>query len=228
MSLAHIVEERITFRNDGLTLSGVLAYPASKEPLRAALLCSPHPHFAGDMDNNVIKALARRLAEDSVTLRFDYRGVGESEIRLPPGVSVFDYWSDVEENKDYADALSDVQAAVEELTRAAGAKKPLHVVGYSFGAITGLMYGAPRAAVRRMAGISPPLNKISLAFLADCAKPCLLLGGKNDFACSTENMADVKKIAGRRAEIALLDADHFFRDEEEILCIRVTEFIRNA
>ena len=227
MERMEIVEERVAFDGNGLTLSGVMAYPATGAPRRAALLCPPHPHFAGDMENNVVLALARHMATDSVVLRFDYRGVGESQIKLPPGVSVFDYWDDVEEKKDYAGALSDVWAAGEELSRAARGL-PLVVVGYSFGAVTGLMFGRDCAAVRAMAGISPPLKKVSFDFLADCPKPCLLLSGKNDFVCSAEEMAWAKKLAGRRLTTALLGGDHFFRQEENILCARVDRFVRKA
>ena len=93
MSRMEIIEERITFTGKNLTLAGVISYPAADDPVRSVLLCSPHPHFAGDMDNNIIQAIAGDLARDSVTLRFDYRGVGNSKIELPPGLSVFDYWS---------------------------------------------------------------------------------------------------------------------------------------
>ena len=66
-----IVEERITFANeDGLELVGVLAYPERAKPNHTVLLCSPHPHFAGNMDNNVICAMARGLARFPESLAF--------------------------------------------------------------------------------------------------------------------------------------------------------------
>ena len=88
-----IVEERVTFASGSLRLAGVLAYPQEAAPERAVLVCSPHPHFAGDMNNNVVSAVARHLAGQAVVLRFDYRGVGESEIVLGPEESAFDYWT---------------------------------------------------------------------------------------------------------------------------------------
>ena len=44
------------------------------------------------MHNNVVEALAEHFAADSVVLRFDYRGVGQSKIDLkcqivPCGIS---------------------------------------------------------------------------------------------------------------------------------------------
>jgi hypothetical protein len=189
------------------------------------LICAPHPNFAGTMENNVVRALAQALARSAVTLRFDYRGVGESEIILPRGVSAFDYWEEVEEKKDYAGALADVAVAGEELRQAAGGL-PMAVVGYSFGAIVGLRYACGQQQVRAMVGISPPLRKIGLEFLAGCHKPCLLLGGSGDFVCSPD---DLRALRGERVEVEVLEArDHFFRGEEELPCERVVKFLDRA
>ncbi|RMD59217.1 MAG: hypothetical protein D6828_01810, partial [Nitrospirae bacterium] len=46
----------ITFR-DGESLEGVLSYPEYIGDKRGVILCPPHPHFAGNMDNNIIKSL---------------------------------------------------------------------------------------------------------------------------------------------------------------------------
>jgi len=139
--MCQIVEERMTFSSGPLQLSGVLSYPEQDAPRHAVLLCSPHPHFAGDMDNNVVRAVAKRLARHSVVLRFDYRGVGESEIELDPGVSVFDYWTEIEDARDYADAVEDVESAAQALASATESLDvDFCVVGYSFGAATGMLF----------------------------------------------------------------------------------------
>src|ERR1035437_2486400 len=112
-----IFQEKVFFA-DG-ALSGILGYPMDGTPQRCVLLCSPHPNFAGDMSNNVIEAMAEHFAADSVTLRFNYRGVGQSRIDLPGGISVLDYWDRVEREKDFADALDDAAAAAQMLLRSA-------------------------------------------------------------------------------------------------------------
>jgi len=125
-----IVEERVTFPSGPLRLAGVLAYPQEVTPERAVLVCSPHPHFAGDMNNNVVAAVTRHLAAHAVVLRFDYRGVGESQIALGPEESAFDYWTDVEETKDYAGAVHDVRSAAQVLLDATRSwETELSVVG---------------------------------------------------------------------------------------------------
>ena len=48
----------VQFDSDRLTLEGMLSAPASTPPTRGVLLCHPHPQYGGDMDNNVVRAVA--------------------------------------------------------------------------------------------------------------------------------------------------------------------------
>lgn len=228
MAHGNIIEERITFTSGDLTLTGVMAYPACTDPQFAMLICSPHPHFAGDMDNNVIRHLARDLAANAVTLRFDYRGVGESEIALPADVSVFDYWDSVDQQKDYADALADVASAAAVLAENTGGM-PMAVAGYSFGAAVGLRYARADDNVYTMVGISPPWTRIEFDFLADCSKPSLLISGKDDFLYCARAIANVQAMAGPNLTIDLQEsADHFFRGREHDVSRRVGVFLQDV
>lgn len=225
-----IVEEHITFSSGPLRLRGVLAYPEQTVPGRAVLVCSPHPHFAGDMNNNVICAIARRLAVHAAVLRFDYRGVGESEIALNSGLSVFDYWTEVEEKKDYRDAIEDVESAARALQRAAESfDVELSIVGYSFGAATGMMFAHKAGNVHKMVAIAPPLGKISFEFLSCCSKPSLHLVGKKDFLYSEERVEVFRRMLGPAARVMVFEnADHFFRGDEDALAQKVDEFLQES
>jgi len=225
-----IVEEQIVFANgDGLRLVGVLAYPEQAKPNHAVLLCSPHPHFAGNMDNNVICAMARGLAEHAVTLRFDYRGIGDSQISLPDGLSIFDYWDDVEQTKDYTHAVQDVAAAVRALMSATKELDiPFSIIGYSFGAATGLFYGSQQQNVRSMVAIAPPLGKVSFEYLSDSVKPNLFLIGTNDFLFSSEKTEELRRTLASNGIVEILDnVDHFFRGDEDRIVRTVDEYICN-
>ena len=60
-------------------LEAELAYPAVDRAKRAIVIVGPHPLLGGDMQNNLVAALAERLAATgSMTLRFNYEGVGAS------------------------------------------------------------------------------------------------------------------------------------------------------
>jgi len=224
-----IVEERISFTSGPLRLTGVLAYTDSASPQRAVLVCSPHPYFAGNMDNNVVCAIARKSAEHGVTLRFDYRGVEDSQISLPDGLSVFDYWSEIEETKNYADAVRDVSAAAGALAAAVGGLDiPFSIVGYSFGAATGLLYAHANEDICNMVAIAPPLGKVSFDFLSDCSKPGLFLIGTGDFLYSQEKTEQLRQTLSSAATIEVMDnVDHFFRGDEDIVTQKVVGFIRN-
>lgn len=222
---ADFLEERITFSRDDLTLGGILAYPAASAPERLVLICAPHPNFAGDMENNIVIALARALAIRAVTLRFDYHGVGASPMQLPPGVSIFDYWQEIEESGDYSPAVADVAAAARFLA-AQDTELEMDVIGYSFGAAAGLRYGLGDPRVRRLVGIAPPLARVDFSFLAGCTKPCLLLCGGRDFVCGVPDLLALAEKAGpcARAEI-VSEEDHFFRGYETEIADLVAGFL---
>ena len=228
--LQAIAEEYITFSSGALRLQGVLAYPEETAPERAILMCSPHPHFAGDMNNNVICAIARRLAVHAAVLRFDYRGVGDSEIDLDSDLSVFDYWTEVEEKKDYRDAIEDVESAATVLKHAAESfDVELSIVGYSFGAATSMMFAHKAGNVHKMVTIAPPLGKVSFEFLSCCSKPSLHLVGKKDFLYSEERVEAFRRVLGPAARVVVMEsADHFFRGDEDLLAQKVDEFLRES
>ncbi len=221
------LEEHVTFLSGAVRLKGALSYPQQARPEHAVLLCSPHPHFAGDMNNNVIRAVAQRLAARCAVLRFDYRGVGESEIALGPDESAFDYWNAVEQTKDYRDAVEDVAAAARALLSATESfDLGLSVVGCSFGAATGMLFGCCDNHVQKMAAIAPPLGRVSFAFLSDCHKPSLHVIGKNDFLYSDEKMAAFRQSVGQAARVVVLDkADHFFRGDEDSVARQIEEYL---
>lgn len=223
----NISEEHVRIRGaNGGEITGVLAYPEEGSPSAGILLCSPHPNFAGNMENNVIVALARSLARNAIVLRFDYRGVGASSIELENAESVYDFWNRVEETQEYAAPLEDTDKSLAYLADSAG-DLPLHVVGYSFGCITGLLQLHSNHRVSSGVGIAPPLSQYGFGFLRNVEKPCLLLSGTGDFVFSPDAWAAIKASAQPGTHFETIEGhDHFFRGEEALLCGRVAEFIR--
>jgi alpha/beta superfamily hydrolase len=225
MQASQVIEESLRLGEFG-RLSGVLHYPPEASPTCAVLLCSPHPNFAGDMDNNVIRSLARRLSEEFIVLRFDYRGVGASEIALPQGESVFDFWDQVEQTRDYAGALEDTRDAADALHRLSDAL-PMVAVGYSFGSVTGLTAAMSDTRFIAAVGIAPPYLRIAFDFLARCPKPCLMLSGDADFVYDANTAATLAAIGGGNLRLEqLAGMDHFFRGQESLLAERVVSFAR--
>ena len=222
-----ITEEEFYFSSGSMRLAGILGYPDTGQPQSIILLCGPHPNFAGNMDNNVIRGLFDDLAKHSLVLRFDYRGIGGSEIQLRDGVSKYDYWNEVEERKRYEEIVGDVRSALNAL-QLLSPKVPVHIVGYSFGAITGLLAGIELECVHTLIGISPPLLRYSFDFLQTCRKPCLLLSGRNDFVFTDDPSHGSFHWPPCVKQMILDGEDHFFRGREFIVVDQVLKFLNSG
>ncbi len=223
MDVAGIIEENVNFRAGEKHLEGVLAYPENSIPEQAILLLSPHPHMGGRMDNNLIKHLARRFAEEGcATLRFNYGGVGNSTLPSVEGEALFEYWAKLEEEKNYEAVLPDVIAARNYLAEALPVGVALGYLGYSFGCClaTLLAQDCPPA---QLAAISPPTKRAPLEGAECLTMPSIFVVGDDDFAFDMDAFeAAFSRVSGDKRFVQLDGCDHFFRKEEE----RVYEAIR--
>ena len=226
MVTTDVIQEKVRFGADG-ALAGVLAYGATTRPTYAALICSPHPNFGGDLENNVVAALAARSSGVAITLRFNYRGVGDSRIHLADGLSVFDYWENIEETLDYTHPLADTQAALNFLAGIAE-RLPIVAIGYSFGAIMATRVGSMDARISTQVGISPPFKRVAFEYLRRCVKPTLMISGEHDFV---GNVLVARALADQGGPLLIVEspvAHHFFIGQERELADRVARFIQDA
>jgi uncharacterized protein len=210
------MEERILIQPGAL--EGILSYPEENEPACAVLILTPHPHMGGNMENNVVRHLARRAAEEgAITLRFNYRGVGNSPLHLPQGISAYDYFADMETRRAYGPLLKDALAAQAWFAEANQGIATAVVIGYSLGAVLAGMLPHD-SGYRRLIAISPPNRRVSMDCFKSNPHNKVFLGGGNDFAFNLpefeNNMAD---FAGENTFLPLPEGDHFFRGEEEPL-----------
>ncbi len=212
-----MTEEQVHFEAEGDLCEGVLAHPEAEDPLAAAVFLAPHPLMGGNMDNNVVRHLARRCAEEGLlTLRFNYRGVDGSTLSLPPGTSRHDYFSGLEERREYERLLPETFAAIAHLRQAAPGLEPL-LVGYSLGALlAGWM--TPETGLLRVVCISPPNTRVSLDAFRNLTIPKVVLGGDRDpFFYPAGFQKDFADWPEPKAFLPFPNADHFFRGEEERL-----------
>jgi uncharacterized protein len=71
--------ERLTLQGGAGAVQALRDLPASASK-GLAVVCHPHPLFGGTMDNKVVQTLARAFVQSGWTvLRFNFRGVGQSE-----------------------------------------------------------------------------------------------------------------------------------------------------
>ena len=228
------MEECVSFPSGPLILEGVLAYPAHGEPSARVLLLAPHPHMGGNMDNNLVRYIACRASEDgAATMRFNYRGVGRSQIRLAPDIPLFDHWSAMERDKRYDEILPDAINALQALIGFVPGAASIFVIGYSLGAIlAGMLAGHLRQnqrlseAVSRVAGISPPTKRVSLAGFAGVSVPKLFVAGDRDFAFDKARFQrEAAGLPGETSFVELAGSDHFFRQEEDRVYAVIAPFL---
>lgn len=105
---------------DAPLLEGELWLPESTPPVAGVVVAHPHPQRGGSMDNNVVVAVCEGLTRAGIAaLRFNFRGVGQSEGTSSAGS---------EEPGDLLGALAFLAAQAEIDAQQIG------LAGYSFGA----------------------------------------------------------------------------------------------
>ena len=135
--------------------------PGRKAPV--AVVCHPHPLHGGTLTNKVAHMVAKAFTEMGVaTLRFNFRGVGESSGTYDQGVGEVD----------------DLRAAVDWL-RARHPQAPLWLAGFSFGAFVALR-GQALAQAARLLLVAPPVAMFDFPAQSEVRIPWLLIQGSED------------------------------------------------
>ena len=166
-------------------------------PGGAALVLHPHPLGGGTMHNKVVFRAAAALNEAGlVTLRINFRGVGQS----------------TGEHDEGRGELDDARAGLKYLSEQYPAL-PLTVCGFSFGARVGLEVGINESRARYLVGIGVPINKYDFGFLTECRKPLLLVHGERDEYGDVEAVRALVARLEKPTDVELVvvaNADHFF------------------
>ena len=181
-------------------LEAVVNEGAADAPF-AALVCHPHPMGGGNLHNKVVYHAMKALNAPEwglcwPVLRFNFRGTG-----LSHGVHDGD-----------AEA-GDVLAALNWLENEY--RRPLVVVGFSFGAAMALNACCGHKQVSAFAALGLPTHAegrdYSYPCLATCTLPKLFLSGDHDQYAPAERLARVAASAAEPKRLLLLaGADHFF------------------
>jgi alpha/beta superfamily hydrolase len=187
---------------DGLKLEGLIYHFDATAKRPAVVVCHPHPLYGGSMRGGLIPGLARTLADRGfVVLRFNFRGVGESEGRFDAGYG----------------EKQDVAAAVDALfERDDVAGDHVYLAGWSFGARVGLEYGATDERLAGFAVVGLPTDGLEESFMAADTRPKLVIVGQHDrFASAAKLRRWAENMAGPARIVVLADTDHFLTNREQ-------------
>jgi alpha/beta superfamily hydrolase len=194
-----------------IQLEGILHYPGG-DNLPAAVICHPHSLYGGSMAVSLVVSIAQTLAERGIiALRFNFRGVGQSEGGFGEGVA----------------ELNDVAGAVELLLRAEAVDQgKLYLIGYSFGAWVGLHHAEHDPRICAVVAIGLPLWQLEETFLSSYARPKLFIAGENDSICPPDLLRRFMESLPPPKEVRILsEADHFLIGREKEVAEAVADFI---
>ena len=205
-------QKAVMFQANGLNFEGVVAEPdEAAGPVPGVLICHPGPRNGGNMDNNVVVAVSFALVEQGfATMRFNFRGVGNSQGEHSQG------------NLEHQEAL----AALEFIKGWPGVDPDrLGLAGYSFG--NGVILGNAdlQRQPRAFAFVSPSLQVLQGTCLKSDARPKFIItGGLDRLAPSPEFQPTLESFAHRPDCQVVAGVDHYWVDREHEAAQPVCQF----
>jgi alpha/beta superfamily hydrolase len=179
----------------GIALEGALALPPGAEA--GVVICHPHPRYGGDMDSPVVlTAIDACMSQGLATLRFNFRGVGDSG----------GGWDEGRGERD------DVRAALAHLRGLLRGPARVGLAGYSFGAAMSAAVAAGGEPLAGLALIAPPLASPSWPGAGSLPGtiPLLVVAGSDDTHCPRPGLTALAASAPAATVTVIDGADHFF------------------
>jgi len=206
-------EEKVFIPSTGIRLEGLLSIQEASSFRGGVILCHPHPQYGGDMDHPVITTAMEAASQEGFsTLRFNFRGVGESEGSYGEGIG----------------EKEDVKAVTDYLyLRLKDNHSPLILVGYSFGAWAGFPIAIEDGRFEAMVGVAPPLEIYDFGFLKGCKKKKLFIAGNRDLFCPPSRLEKwYQQLEEPKSLVVIPGADHFFLFQTRFLSQPIREFLK--
>ena len=185
-----------------------------------AILLHPHPKFGGNMNNKVIYNCFKTLSLlDFSVLRFNYRGVGNSEGTYSGDEGIGE--------------MTDSACALDWLLFNNTASTKVWVIGFSFGAFISLNLLMRRPEIQAFIAISPPADKYDFSFLAPCPVSGLIIQGDNDDIVNETDVAlFANKLDSQKAITVkykkIKNADHFFTDKLTFVSDEIKKYVQKT
>ncbi len=157
------------------------------------LICHPHPLFGGTMTNKVTHMIEKAFREMGLhTIRFNFRGVGESEGEFDDGIGETD------------DLLSVFHWAKEIFP-----DYNVWLAGFSFGSYTALR-ACPKIKPQQFLTVAPPVERYDFTELAHPECPWLVIQGEEDDVVTPKAVYDYVNNLDPRPQLVTFKTGHFF------------------
>jgi hypothetical protein len=200
------MEEKVCLRSGDFELEGLFE---SGLTARGVVITHPHPLYGGDMHNAVVDAIRRVYRmKDFATLRFNFRGAGESEGQHDNGVG----------------EQVDVLAALSFMTQSGFHQVDL--AGYSFGAWVNALTLQGEGRTENLVMVSPPVAFVDFASIGRLPGLQLVVTGSRDEMAPPDAIRQMLPTWNPSARFDIIDgSDHFYgrhaRQLEDVLGRRI-------
>lgn len=208
-------EERISIPCGDIQLEGLISVPEALSIRGGVILCHPHPLYGGDMNNPVVAAGIEAASQEGFsTLRFNFRGVGESGGSYGEGIG----------------EREDVKAVIDHFAgRLEDSSGSIILLGYSFGAMAGMPVAVEDPRITGMVVISPPLELYDFGFLKGSKKKKFLVAGSQDDYCPASQLKQFYQLLDEPKSLAIIQgADHFYSFHHSALTQPLREFFKTV
>jgi alpha/beta superfamily hydrolase len=200
------MEDKIRFLSDGHEIEGRLEKSSLQ---KGVVITHPHPLYGGNMNNNVVEAIGRVYRQNGyTTLRFNFRGVGNSQGSHGNGIG----------------EQADVHAAVSYLTDLNIER--IDLAGYSFGAWVNALTTITEPSLTNMIMVSPPLAFLDFGAVSDLNRLRLIVTGSRDDIAPPELIKTSYHGWNAKAQFEVIGgADHFYGGYLDMLEAILTAYL---
>lgn len=183
--------EKIRFKSGNCKIEGLLEQSSRQ---KGAVITHPHPLYGGDMHNNVVAAITHAYRRQGyTTLRFNFRGVGNSQGVHNNGIG----------------EQEDVGAAISYLLDLGITH--IDLAGYSFGAWVNALASKNDATPQNIVMVSPPVAFIDFGSISDLESLRLIVTGSRDDIAPADMIKQSYAAWNAEAQFEIIDgADHFY------------------
>ncbi len=185
------MEEKIIFVSENYKIEGLLDKSNSDN---GVVITHPHPLYGGDMYNYVVESIVGIYREKRfTTLRFNFRGVGNSQGRYEEGIG------------EQADVLSAISYLHDR------GIKQVDLAGYSFGAWINACVSCGHSFGGSMMMVSPPVAFCDFSHITSIDSLRLVVSGSRDDIAPADMIKAMLPQWNKTAELKIIKgADHFF------------------
>lgn len=193
------VNETVSIDGPAGRIEGITACPPEGD-IRGvvAVICHPHPLYGGSLHNKVVHYLSRTCNELGIpSLRFNFRGVGQSEGSYDGGRG----------------ESEDLLAVLDWISQ----RRPgfdIWLAGFSFGAYVAYRSARARPQIRRLITVAPPVNLFDFGEAPAPRCPWLVVQGKRDKIVPCQEVERwVHTQESAPDLLCFKEADHFFHGQ---------------